>query len=159
MRCSALALIRLPAAAQPALAANAYLEPYKVMYDAEPNETNRTTITGSSSPTENTSTHIFISDWAPITAHWPPPTARAARGSPTTGVSCVLEDDFIEVSLGDRNDSFDMQHTSAEVRTTVQGGPGDDGLQGGPASDLLFGSAGADTLRGRGGPGGLSGDG
>lgn len=158
LSCAA-ALLGLLAAASPALAADAYLEAYMVKYDAEAGEANKTTITGSASPTENTATHVFISDWAPITAHWPFLHGAGCEELPDRRVSCVLEDDFIEVSLGDRNDHLDMQHTSAEVRTSVSGGPGDDGLWGGPASDLLSGSDGADTLKGRGGPDLLSGDG
>lgn len=73
-------------------------------------------------------------------------------------MSCVLEDNFVEVALKDRNDRFSMDHTSTQVRTRVWGGAGDDGLRGGPASDLLFGSDGDDTLTGRGGPDLLSGN-
>lgn len=158
LSCAA-ALLGLLAAARPALASDAYLAPYLVKYDAADEEANQTTITGSGSPTENTGTHIFISDRTTITAHWPLSHGAGCQELPDKRVSCVLEDDFIEVSLADRNDSFDMQHTSPEVRASVSGGPGNDGLRGGPASDLLFGSDGADTLKGRGGPDLLSGHG
>ena len=157
LSCAA-ALLGLLAAARPALASDAYLAPYLVKYDAA---TRRRTRPPSRAvgANENTGTHIFISDRTTITAHWPLSHGAGCQELPDKRVSCVLEDDFIEVSLADRNDSFDMQHTSPEVRASVSGGPGNDGLRGGPASDLLFGSDGADTLKGRGGPDLLSGNG
>ena len=156
----AVALAGSVAAASPAIASNAYLEPYKVKYDAETGESNETTITGSGEPTEDTATQLYISDsGANITPHWPWLHAGGCEElpEPDRRVACTLEDNFVEVRLGDLDDRFSMQHTSDAVHATVSGETGNDWLTGGPASDMLLGSSGADTLRGRGGADRLSG--
>jgi hypothetical protein len=173
----AAALLGLLAAASPAVASRAFLEPFVTKYEADPLEANQVAI---STPTNQEAlsfdTSIEIDDPGAVDRFlevgtggtvergnliplWPNFHHGGCKPIPDSAVYstrawCVVEEGQFKVSLRDEDDSFDMtSFPSASVRTAVSGGPGEDELIGGRATDLLYGDRDDDHIRFGGGAG------
>jgi Ca2+-binding RTX toxin-like protein len=129
-----------------------------VVYIAEPGETNDVTMTEASGP----SGLQIVDSGATITAG-----AGCTSIAPDT-VTCSFDDRYVEVRLGDGNDTASLADTvlwnallmggagNDEITAAggepsfarLFGGPGNDVLRGGDGSDVIDGGAGADLMSG-----------